>query len=56
MPTKKLVAVYDQCPDCHGTGKTESRLPSRMKECDRCRGTGFIRRRPGMMKKREEDR
>jgi len=56
MPPKKLVALYDQCPDCHGTGKVENRLPVLMKKCDRCRGTGFIRRRRGMVKDREEDK
>jgi len=56
MATKKLVAMYDQCSDCHGTGKTESRLPFRVKKCGRCRGTGFVRRRRGMVKEREEDK
>lgn len=54
MPTKKLVALYDQCPDCHGRGNAESRLPSRVKECDRCRGTGFVRRLPGVDKDRND--
>lgn len=55
LASKKLVALYDQCPECHGTGKVVSRLPFRMRACERCGGKGFVRRLPGVAKDRDQE-